>query len=343
MTLGSETAAVLMRAMDVLQHQTSAVTHTLLTPEERRSALLQLMVTVETAAKLADVAHVEAVADAKVERIKTESGRLQPEMVMIGKEVESVVMEAERTLVEAETLEMQAEKVMSKAEREMAEGRKVGNEAEEEIEVLERTRAGVEKVGKEVERTYLETERMKAELKKTRSETEQHTATAPPAVAVAPKQLEPLAVPPTPTFPIENSPAPSHPSSMLLPQPVILVSGLYASNTKVKEIADALEEWNSRQMEQYTLAGWAWFMHSKGHAYLLLNRQGTEVILLGIKRDRTGTIRFRGSFIRDLVPSLGYDGLIHGQTRKDGRRDNVKFEVEIETHLGSHKRTRKDK
>ncbi|KAI5837709.1 hypothetical protein DFP73DRAFT_567231 [Morchella snyderi] len=57
MTLGSETTALLHRSVDALIHLTEPAPYALLTPDERKSALRQLLVTTETAAKLAEDVH----------------------------------------------------------------------------------------------------------------------------------------------------------------------------------------------------------------------------------------------------------------------------------------------
>ncbi|KAI5837290.1 hypothetical protein DFP73DRAFT_601079 [Morchella snyderi] len=60
MTLATDTAAILNNTIASLNNLTSPSGHALLTPQERRSALQQLLTTVEAAAKLADVVHLEA-------------------------------------------------------------------------------------------------------------------------------------------------------------------------------------------------------------------------------------------------------------------------------------------
>ncbi|KAI5837696.1 hypothetical protein DFP73DRAFT_285621 [Morchella snyderi] len=97
MTLGSETAAVLMRAMVTLNHQTSAAQHAQLTPDERKSVMHQLTVAFETAAKLADVAHLEAAAVvAQCNASGTGAERVETDTVGSSGDAERLVPERER-------------------------------------------------------------------------------------------------------------------------------------------------------------------------------------------------------------------------------------------------------
>ncbi|KAI5837689.1 hypothetical protein DFP73DRAFT_618440 [Morchella snyderi] len=107
-----------------------------------------------------------------------------------------------------------------------------------------------------VERTAQETDRIKAEVEKTTNETERRRATAP-SVAVASTNVT---VRPTPQFRISRSPLPR----LLYPRypwrrPKSLDS---TSDTKAKKIAEALGEWNSPSVVEYTVAGW----HGSGTA-----------------------------------------------------------------------------
>ncbi|KAI5837698.1 hypothetical protein DFP73DRAFT_285632 [Morchella snyderi] len=119
MALGSDIAAVLMSTLDLLRHQTSPAQHTLLTPDERKAALQQLLATVEAATKLADVAYLDAVAvavaaqrnagGADAARIMAETERFKAEAAKIGKEVAMVVAETERTRALAEKVRSDTE------------------------------------------------------------------------------------------------------------------------------------------------------------------------------------------------------------------------------------------
>ncbi|KAI5837691.1 hypothetical protein DFP73DRAFT_567208 [Morchella snyderi] len=433
MTLGSETAAVLMRAMAMLYHQTLPTQHAVLSADERKSALLQLMLTTETAAKLADIAHVEAVAvaqdkaaSAEAWRIRAEIERLKAEAVKIGREVEWVMVEAERTRGEAEMVGIVAEEVMREVEETRAEGEQVSDEAErraaytkrakraaetvmkestaqetemmkaavemvrkgveittqeaetmkaevekagkevertvqdvertkaevekasKEVEAMlretERARAGaervgseieksaaesewieaeVERVGREVERTVQETERIIAEVEKERRENEQQTTPAPTG-APGLERLEASGVDLSHTPLIQSSPGPSSPGSVPPVVPLIRITGLYSSHRKVREIADGLEYWNSNNVEQYTLASWAWFMHSETEAFFFLDRPGEkQTCMMRKTQDRTGTIKIPSTMFHDLDISKGYYGVIYGRTMENGSRDSV--------------------
>ncbi|KAH0604116.1 uncharacterized protein H6S33_007147 [Morchella sextelata] len=61
MTLASEIVALLTLSTHAMNHLTSPGQHALLSAEERKSALLQIMITVQVAAKLAESAHLDAV------------------------------------------------------------------------------------------------------------------------------------------------------------------------------------------------------------------------------------------------------------------------------------------
>ncbi|KAI5837693.1 hypothetical protein DFP73DRAFT_285604 [Morchella snyderi] len=269
-TTSSVTAAVLMRAMDMLHDQVSPETHALLTANERMAALQQLLVTTETAAKLADVAHVEAAAAA-----------------------------AERNAAGADTDRIRAE--------------------------TERFKAEAAKIGKEVERVMAETERARVEAERGRSVTEQEAAaTAPLETAAAavdhPKPLETLDV--RPNIPTEDI---SIPPSVTLPG-WNKVYGVYRNSLVVQDIVGSVERWNKSDKEIYTPAGWAWFKQNSNEAYLLLDRAGDGyTALLGAIRNKEGIIKLPESILEDLNVSLGYNQVIYGCRRGDGKRDIAEF------------------
>ncbi|KAI5837694.1 hypothetical protein DFP73DRAFT_567210 [Morchella snyderi] len=269
MTLGSDTAAVLMRAMDMLHHQTSLTQHTHLSADERKAALQQLLATVETAAKLADVAHVEAVAAA-----------------------------AERNAAGSDTDRIMAQTEMFKAE--------------------------ATKLGREAERVMRETERTRAETEKARCGVEWQTAaTAPPAGLTAANltSIGTLGIRPSP--PAQNGGVPASGPS---PEQGISIYALHMSHPWKKEIEEMWEDWNSKNVEQYSLAGWGWFKHSKTTAFLFLNVPGKgEYHLLDIIRERTGTIELPKHMFDDLDRDKGYEGSIYGPRQKSGKRDRVRF------------------
>ncbi|KAI5837680.1 hypothetical protein DFP73DRAFT_567199 [Morchella snyderi] len=321
----SLTAAVLMRAMVTLNHQMSPPQHALLCVDERRSALQQLIVTTETAAKLADVAHVEALtAQCKAagggggggaDRTTAETERLHAESAKIGREVERVVAETERTRAETEKVGKETEKMCKEIERAARETLRLKVEAEA-------------KRAREEVAAAQETEDNDGEMDKGMSETEQQTATTPPAASSS-RQRGRLGVPRGRTQPSQRRRSPSHspPASVLPPEEGIKIVALYEDNEMVEEIEDALEEWNSNNREQFTLAGWAWFMHSETEAYVFLDRPGKDAAHVRRPiRDRTGTIKTPRSMFRDLDIYKGYDGYIYGSRKENRKRERVKFE-----------------
>ncbi|KAI5837687.1 hypothetical protein DFP73DRAFT_567204 [Morchella snyderi] len=315
MTLGSETAAVLMRAMDMLHHQTSSGQHALLCANERRCALQQLLATVETAAKLAEVAlaaeHNAAGRD--IEHMRVEKEMLQVDAVRIGKEVERAVVETARMKAEGEKVGMETEKVCREIER----------SARETL----RLRMEGEKVRVEVERAKQETERARAELEKVRCETEQRAETANLAAAAGFEPPETHHLSPSRCLPVQIRPTPSPPETAPLSSPLTRITGLYATNHMVEEITDAVGKWNSSNNDQYTPAGWAWFKHSETEAFVFLTNPGQGKVSRIIKaRKRTGTINLGRGVFGDLEMFRGYSGFIYGGRNEFGQRDRVAFE-----------------
>ncbi|KAI5837686.1 hypothetical protein DFP73DRAFT_588787 [Morchella snyderi] len=177
----SETAAVLMRAMDMLHHQTSSGQHALLCANERRCALQHLLATVETAAKLAEVAlaaeHNAAGSD--TDCISAETERLQAEGVKIGREVERAVVETARIKAEVQKVGMEVERAVQETGRIKAESVKVGKQTEKvcrEIEMAAREtlrlKVEAEKVRAEVDREAQKTERARVEGQSVQREVE---------------------------------------------------------------------------------------------------------------------------------------------------------------------------
>ncbi|KAI5837700.1 hypothetical protein DFP73DRAFT_635949 [Morchella snyderi] len=152
MTLGCDIAAVLMRALDMLHHQTSPTQYALLTPDERKATLHQLAVTVDTAAKLAEVAHVDAVTAQRA----LASGTSRPDSGAI---IDEIAAEIERFKVGfARIGRGEAEMVKTRAGEEGEEAGKVGEHVEgvvEETAGEEGDEAG--KVGENVEGVVEET------------------------------------------------------------------------------------------------------------------------------------------------------------------------------------------
>ncbi|KAI5837697.1 hypothetical protein DFP73DRAFT_567218 [Morchella snyderi] len=270
MTLGCDTAAVLMSALDLLRHQTSPAQHALLTPDERRSSLHQLTVAVEAAAKLAEVAHVEAIA--------------------VAAQHNAAGVDADRIRAEAE-----------------------------------RFRAEAARFGKEAEKVMAETERTRAEAEKARSETERQAA-ATAAAAACIKPLETSGVTPSPALAVQTRLCTSS-SPPVSASPDVLnitITGLFAGNSKVREIEDAWGRWDGMGIEEYTSAGWAWFKHSATEAFIFLNVPGGGRMSAN-KRigNRTGTINVPSAMLKNLDKQRGYDELIYGRRRENGKRDSV--------------------
>jgi hypothetical protein len=93
-----------------MTHLTSPGQHALLSAEERKSALLQIMITVQVAAKLAESAHLDAVThnepggggSGDTERIRAKTESLKAEVEKVEKEVEMKLAETERLRAEVE-------------------------------------------------------------------------------------------------------------------------------------------------------------------------------------------------------------------------------------------------
>ncbi|KAI5837718.1 hypothetical protein DFP73DRAFT_618461 [Morchella snyderi] len=155
MTLGSETAALLVHTVNMLNNLASATQPANLTPDERSAALKQLMATVEVAAGLVEVAYVEALtakqnaSGGDVGRIRAETERLRAEAEKVDKETHRAVVETVRTRAEAAKVGKETERVCKEIELAARETLRLKMEAV--------------KVGKEVERSLAEVDRMKAE------------------------------------------------------------------------------------------------------------------------------------------------------------------------------------
>ncbi|KAH0604940.1 uncharacterized protein H6S33_004922 [Morchella sextelata] len=103
MRLGSETIALLTRTIDTLDHQTSHAQHALLSVEELKCALLQLMATVEAAGKPAEAERVWAEGE-KANKTKVEVERVERETESVKADADRAWKEAERSVGETETL-----------------------------------------------------------------------------------------------------------------------------------------------------------------------------------------------------------------------------------------------
>ncbi|KAH8145650.1 uncharacterized protein LAJ45_10290 [Morchella importuna] len=215
MTLAFKTADILHLAAQALTHLMSGQ-HALHSPDDSKSALQQLAVTVQAAAKLAELAHPEVLTalggvpavwsdhEVLMERIRAEREMvgMKAEAEKVGSEVQEKEginaetkkcrMEGEEGIREAEKLDAPAGEVWRKTERAMAEAdaEKVGKETLQAAQVTERTRVEVvkvvrerekimaerERVGKEVEWSVAETGRLNAEAGKVARETERARA-----------------------------------------------------------------------------------------------------------------------------------------------------------------------
>ncbi|KAH8145646.1 uncharacterized protein LAJ45_10286 [Morchella importuna] len=141
MTLACKTADLLALATHALNHLLSGQ-DALRSADERKSALTQLAVTVQAAARLTVVAHAEALGG-HTDRVRAET------------EGQNAVRGAEAAVVETERIRAETERVGKEVEKSVAERRRLHAEAEKVRKETERTKA-------EAERAVAETERLKA-------------------------------------------------------------------------------------------------------------------------------------------------------------------------------------
>ncbi|KAI5837727.1 hypothetical protein DFP73DRAFT_588811 [Morchella snyderi] len=179
MTLGSETAALLVLATHALSFQTSAGQHALLTPEERKSALRQLMVTVETAGELAKVAHVEPLAKHNGIDGDIECKRADPEWLRA--EAESFGREAAREALGTKGVRMVGGagakgtqtvygRLAEDTERIYAMLERFGNNVDKAMQEMEALNEELEKVKREKLEAEGEARKSVAEMEKLRQE-----------------------------------------------------------------------------------------------------------------------------------------------------------------------------
>lgn len=174
-----KTADLLSIANNTLNHLVTGQ-DTLLSADERYSALAQLALTVQAAAKLADVVHVEGLAvggtgtvggdtEALTERVRVKrGGGVKTEVE--GEKVQIEARDPEQKKAETVKVNEEVQKLVAETERLHAEAEKVRRETERARAEAERARAEAEKVEKEAERAVAETERLKAEEMMLRSE-----------------------------------------------------------------------------------------------------------------------------------------------------------------------------
>ncbi|KAI5837714.1 hypothetical protein DFP73DRAFT_588805 [Morchella snyderi] len=191
MTLGTDTIALLRHGVDALLHLTGPVPYGRLSPDERRSALMQLMVTAETAARIAEVGWAPPnqlggdaeYISAETERLKAEAGKVEKETKRAAWETERLKAEADKVRAETEKVVKEMEKVVKQIEltaretfRLKVEGEKVEKEAVRAVKDTEKIKAEARKVGKEVERLVAGRDRMEAEQAKVAKEKEAEQA-----------------------------------------------------------------------------------------------------------------------------------------------------------------------
>ncbi|KAH8145654.1 uncharacterized protein LAJ45_10294 [Morchella importuna] len=184
MTLACKTADLLALATHALTHVTSPNQHAQLSASERERALQQLTLTVQAAMRLADVAHVEALAaggkGVEVESSKAEAQQAKREVerailvatAKIKGETKKVEKEAKRAVAETGRLHAEALKIVNETDRAKAEAEKAGKEAERAVAETERLKAEAMMVRSEKMRIDAETERVKAETERVNIEAE---------------------------------------------------------------------------------------------------------------------------------------------------------------------------
>ncbi|KAH8145642.1 uncharacterized protein LAJ45_10282 [Morchella importuna] len=104
----SKTAGLLSLATHALNHITSPDQRALLSPDELKYAVVQLTLTVQAAAKLAEAARLQEL-HGDTERVKGETERFKAETVKVKAEAERAVVETELSRAEAERKKAEAE------------------------------------------------------------------------------------------------------------------------------------------------------------------------------------------------------------------------------------------
>ncbi|KAI5837730.1 hypothetical protein DFP73DRAFT_567249 [Morchella snyderi] len=181
MTHISDIAAVLLRGVDVLNDQMSSGQPAPLSDDDRRHMMRHLMVTVETAAKLADVAHVEALAASQqnASAANVERTRANPELL-------KDMAENRRTAVERAALDTGGEgmvgrigtesvlpqfgRFVAERERRSAEKEKTEKDVAGVLQDTEKIKTELDTFGNDLQRTVQGMEALKEEMKKVRSE-----------------------------------------------------------------------------------------------------------------------------------------------------------------------------
>ncbi|KAI5837710.1 hypothetical protein DFP73DRAFT_635957 [Morchella snyderi] len=179
MTLGSETAGLLHRSVDALLHLTTPAPYALISAEERRSALRQLMVTTEAAANLAEAVHLDALtAQRQLACWPARNGGTGAIAESIGPETRSgscVDGMPQETVREVDPQPEEQEDddrrpVVVTTERLSRNSRMLDGDVERSVAEGERLEALVRSLGKDLDSSVQETARLRGELAWVRSE-----------------------------------------------------------------------------------------------------------------------------------------------------------------------------
>ncbi|RPB06349.1 hypothetical protein P167DRAFT_580668, partial [Morchella conica CCBAS932] len=120
--LACRTTELLILATNALNNLMSGE-HLLPSADERKSALQQLILTVQAAANLTEVLHAKVVGDAwrgmpgGVERVMMETERIKAETVKVGKDVQKSLTETGRLRAEAEKVKRETNRTKAEVER----------------------------------------------------------------------------------------------------------------------------------------------------------------------------------------------------------------------------------
>ncbi|KAI5837708.1 hypothetical protein DFP73DRAFT_567228 [Morchella snyderi] len=186
MTLGTDTAALLLRSVDALMNLIEPAPYALLTPDERRSALRQLLVTTESAAKLAELAHADVpmpqctlggVPPAAADTTATTSGTMEAESPNPGNDVSEMVKGLETLRVELDFVWRgwlagmgQPQRPLLEMETFLSDYGRTKNRARRLVKLMKAVEAEVESVGEHLEGSGRETETLQVELDGVKSE-----------------------------------------------------------------------------------------------------------------------------------------------------------------------------